>query len=305
MAATAAAMKCARCGATDHATAQCHLSFYKKDNVCPLCNKACKEVGGFKVCLVVKARQENEWKARQAVYQGQKEDNKFKKAVRLQEQKLRSGSDDASDGASTRAETMSLADVERLAEEYDARQTLKGDKMLQNARYADGKNSLSEADEREARKIEKKLRDIAILEEKLSRGCTLEKLQLEKIRLKDSLESTSVMLKIRAGALRLALAPTQAAPRTALAPVAKDLVPAVALPAHAKPENRESLVEMPTKPEGPTVNQMVATIRGELGLDDSLTTFQVLHEANLQLGITPTGTIAQQASFLYREITPA
>lgn len=225
----------------------------------------------------------------------------MQKALRLQKQKLRSGSDDASDGAST----VAPSDVESLAKEYDARQSAKREVILENAR--DGRLCLSEAEEREARKIEKKLRDIASLQEKLNRGCTLEKLQLEKIRLKDSLESTTVMLKIRAGALRPALAspaaPAPAAQDPALALPAP--APALALPAQAKPEDGESPVEMPAKPEGPTLSQMVATIRGELGLDDSLTTFQVLHEAHLQVGIPQTGTVAQQASCLYRELTSA
>jgi hypothetical protein len=57
-----------------------------------------------------------------------------------------------------------------------------------------------------------------------------------------------------------------------------------------------------TKPEGQSLSQMVATIRGELGLDDSLNMAQVIAEANLQLDMPAEGNLAKQASSLLREI---
>lgn len=210
MALKAAAKKCARCGAIDHATSECGYSFHRV--TCAKCNKVCREVKPeAPMCIVVKAQREADWKAGQAAYEVRQEEKKSKKemqkALRQLQHKTRLGSDDISDGASTCAETVSLADVPRLVEEYDARQSLRHDEILQNA---NGRLCLSEADEREARKIEKKLRVIASLQEKLNQGHALDKLQLEKIRSKDSLESSSVMLKIRAGAPRLALAPAPA-----------------------------------------------------------------------------------------------
>jgi hypothetical protein len=54
-------------------------------------------------------------------------------------------------------------------------------------------------EEREARKIEKKLREIAALEVKEAEGHILDKLQLEKISKKDDLLDSLVMKKLHAG----------------------------------------------------------------------------------------------------------
>merc|ERR1719265_1203959 len=59
--------------------------------------------------------------------------------------------------------------------------------------------ALSLEEEREARKMERKLRDIALLEGRQARGEVLDKLQAEKIESKTKLEATVVMLKVRAG----------------------------------------------------------------------------------------------------------
>jgi len=50
---------------------------------------------------------------------------------------------------------------------------------------------------------------------------------------------------------------------------------------------------------------MVATIRGDFELDDSLTMAQVITEANIQLGMPAEGTVVEQARSLLREIIPA
>jgi len=59
--------------------------------------------------------------------------------------------------------------------------------------------SLTEQEERAARKIEKKLREIAALEAQRDAGQQLEKLQLQKLEGKAELESRCVMCKVRAG----------------------------------------------------------------------------------------------------------
>jgi hypothetical protein len=61
---------------------------------------------------------------------------------------------------------------------------------------------LSAVEEAEVRKIEKTLRDIARIEVRLERGEQLERLQLEKVKRRPSLESSLVMQKIRAGYAR-------------------------------------------------------------------------------------------------------
>lgn len=261
-------MKCARCGATDHTTSECKFSFYR--TFCDKCGQECREVKvGAKMCIVVKAQREADKAANKAAYEVRKED------------KAKKFRDDDSDSASTADTVLSRAEA------HDARQSLRCDAILQNA-DKNGRLALSQEDEREVRKIEKKLRDIEGLLRLQDQGKTLDKLQLDKIRSKDSLESSSVMLKIRAGAKRQALAP--AAPQTAQAPVVAASVSALA-PA-----------KVPTKPEGIPLKEMVATIRGELGLDDSLTTSEVIAAANIQVGMPATGTLAQQAGSLFREL---
>lgn len=48
---------------------------------------------------------------------------------------------------------------------------------------------------------------------------------------------------------------------------------------------------------------MVAAIRKELELEDSLTVAQVIAEANIQLDVTATGNLWQQALSLYGQLT--
>ena len=65
--------------------------------------------------------------------------------------------------------------------------------------------SLTEMEEREVRKLEKKLRDIAALERKRDMGAYLDKLQLEKLQKKAELEDCSVIRKLRLGFARVTL----------------------------------------------------------------------------------------------------
>ncbi|CAJ1451182.1 unnamed protein product [Effrenium voratum] len=65
--------------------------------------------------------------------------------------------------------------------------------------------SLTEMEEREVRKLEKKLRDIAALERKRDMGAHLDKLQLEKLQKKAELEDCSVIRKLRLGYARVTL----------------------------------------------------------------------------------------------------
>lgn len=65
--------------------------------------------------------------------------------------------------------------------------------------------SLSEVEELEARKLEKKLREIAALEEKRDAGARLDVLQIKKLESRAELEDRSVMRKVRLGYARLRL----------------------------------------------------------------------------------------------------
>jgi len=169
---------CARCS-SNHATAVCPYPFYRK--MCPNCGKTCSDVQpGAPICILVKeqrkaarAQKYEEWKQKDSAYRGLQE---------AKEQKRKQfGSDASSDAASTCAETVDVPFA------------------------CGGILALSPLEEKEARKIEKKLREIACLQKELDQGNILDKLQREKIHSKEALESHLVMQKIRAGARRPSL----------------------------------------------------------------------------------------------------
>lgn len=72
---------------------------------------------------------------------------------------------------------------------------------------------------------------------------------------------------------------------------------------HAEQDHAVSSAETSTKAQVPTLKDIVATIREELELEESLTIAQVIAEANRQLAMPATGTLAQQARSLFRELT--
>ncbi|CAE7739895.1 clpC [Symbiodinium sp. CCMP2592] len=64
---------------------------------------------------------------------------------------------------------------------------------------------LSEDEEREARKLEKKLREIAALEQLVEQGQGLDSLQLQKVDRKSEIEAHEVLRKVRLGYHRINL----------------------------------------------------------------------------------------------------
>ncbi|CAE7277063.1 unnamed protein product, partial [Symbiodinium sp. CCMP2456] len=64
---------------------------------------------------------------------------------------------------------------------------------------------LSEDEEREARKLEKKLREIAALEQLQEQGRGLDSLQLQKVDRKSEIEAHEVLRKVRLGYHRINL----------------------------------------------------------------------------------------------------
>ena len=64
---------------------------------------------------------------------------------------------------------------------------------------------LSESEEREARKLEKKLREISVLERMQDEGKSLEVLQLQKLQRKSEIEGHDVLRKVRLGYRRASL----------------------------------------------------------------------------------------------------
>ena len=64
---------------------------------------------------------------------------------------------------------------------------------------------MTEEEEKQARKVEKKLREIAALEARLAEGKTLEDLQQKKVDKKPEFEDCEVMRKLRSGYRRCEL----------------------------------------------------------------------------------------------------
>ena len=183
----AAMLKCLRCKSTEHTTASCTYSFFR--TTCALCNKVCKEVSpDAPKCKVVRAQEFAAWKERDAAYKAKQEQK--------MQRKLLSGPDAGSDDGSE----FSTRPPSELVKELEVKQQEKYDQIMAGSRNAC--LALSELEEREARKIERKLKDIDRLQRMLDQGGSLDKLQLAKIQTKDSLESLAVMKKIFAGAQR-------------------------------------------------------------------------------------------------------
>lgn len=113
----------------------------------------------------------------------------------------------------TEYETKQAEYVKRTAaaiERRGARQAKEADDAVSESSWCSASTaatlSLSLMEEHEARKMERKLRDISRLQDRRTRGEVLDKLQLDKIDSKAKLDATVVMLKIRAGAIRPVLA---------------------------------------------------------------------------------------------------
>merc|ERR1719198_1586450 len=102
----------------------------------------------------------------------------------------------------------------------------------------------------------------------------------------------------------LALAPALA-PAPAPAPASKATQHTEATLAPSLPDDAVSALKVSSKSQEPTLKCVVATIREELELEDSLTMAQVIAEANRQLAMPATGVLAEQARSLYRQLTSA
>lgn len=193
---------------------------------------------------------------------------------------------------------------------------------------------LTRDEEREVRSIEARLKAIKRLQDRKKEGEWLEWSEMAELNRKQAIESSPLMTRVRKGAARCSLdeaapaaapvpapvplpvpapvprAPAQASPPVVSPPQASPAPPAPAEHSDVEDSDAEESDAAPsvvvsTKPQEPTLGQMVATIRTQLGLEDSLTVAQVIAEANNQLEMPATGTRLQQASSLFRELTSA
>lgn len=173
--------------------------------------------------------------------------------------------------------------------------------------------TLSLDEEKELEKLEKRRCEIAALKERKAKGETLDKYQESAIRSEKEIDYAPVMVKVRAfgreqaasflaeeppaaqaqAAQTISAAPVQAAPDMALSHP-----PAAAPPAQPRCKDEEAIEH-----DGMSLSRMVATIRRELDLDDSLTMAEVIAEANSQVGMPATGNLVQQARSLFRELS--
>lgn len=87
----------------------------------------------------------------------------------------------------------------------DATSTTMGDDDWSVPEVPLAQPSLSEPEEKEARKVERKLREITKIEARMAVGERVDVLQRQKVAKKDELLSCMVMVKIRAGYLRPAI----------------------------------------------------------------------------------------------------
>jgi hypothetical protein len=173
--------------------------------------------------------------------------------------------------------------------------------------------TLSLDEEKELVKLEKRRCEIAALKECKAKGETLNKYQESAIRSEKDIDYAPVMVKVRAFGKEQAAsllaeeppsAPAQAAQAISAAPV--QAVPDMALshaPASAPPAQPKCKNEEATEHEGMSLSRMVATIRRELDLDDSLTMAEVIAEGNSQVDMPATGNLVQQARSLFRELS--
>jgi hypothetical protein len=193
---------------------------------------------------------------------------------------------------------------------------------------------LTRDEEKEVRSTEARLSAIKALQDRKKKGEWLEWWEMAELNRKQAIESSVLMRRVRKGAARCSLdkaapatapvpapvllpvpAPVPRAPAQVSPPVASPTQASLAPPApaeHSDAENSDaeesdaaSSAEVSTKRQEPTLGQMVATIRRELSLEDSLTMAQVIAEANIQAEMPATGSLLQQASSLFRELTSA
>jgi len=170
---------CSRCGARSHRAASCPKPFFR-----PEC-RGCGRLGHAELLCPQKQRAEaaarraareadmEAWEAKQAAWKAKQAAWEARQAARI----AHVGSKDIdalSDSAASASTAASAAEPLALP-------------------------TLSVPEEKEARKVERKLREVAQLEDRLARGENLDALQLGKVARKAELEDTLVMQKLRAG----------------------------------------------------------------------------------------------------------
>eukprot|EP00747_Dinoflagellata_sp_TGD_P161899 gnl/TRDRNA2_/TRDRNA2_178902_c0_seq1.p1 gnl/TRDRNA2_/TRDRNA2_178902_c0~~gnl/TRDRNA2_/TRDRNA2_178902_c0_seq1.p1 ORF type:complete len:199 (-),score=42.34 gnl/TRDRNA2_/TRDRNA2_178902_c0_seq1:128-652(-) len=159
-------VKCSRCGAADHVAVNCRKPFLRE--FCAFCNRP-----GHVAASCPQKRRAQAKEAREKQQVQMKTDYERKSSWCKRDVDSRSDVDEISSLAS-RSTSVSLprAVVPSVA--------------------------LSELEEKEVKKTQKKLREIAKLEERSALGEKLDQLQLDKIQQKDELLSSFVMVKARA-----------------------------------------------------------------------------------------------------------
>merc|ERR1719221_2195858 len=96
-----------------------------------------------------------------------------------------------------RAKSYGLAECS--VDDCEVKSTTSGTSISTAASTTQRTLALTEQETREARKYAKLLREIAVIEDNISRGEKLDKKQMEKVQRRSEIEATLVMQKVRAG----------------------------------------------------------------------------------------------------------
>ncbi|CAE7485359.1 clpC [Symbiodinium pilosum] len=178
---------CSRCNGHGHRAAQCKMPFYRTCEYCKVVGHAVKACPKLQRKEVEKASREKQ------------------RAERKQTKTSDTGSES---GAST---TASSWDSWTSEQGWWKQWKPRGSKKKGHSNWTWWEEwqtkewVLSVDEEREARKLEKKLKEIAVLEQRVGEGKQLDTLQLQKVDRKSDIEGHEILRKVRCGYRRVTL----------------------------------------------------------------------------------------------------
>ena len=176
---------CSRCQGKGHRAADCHLPFFRSCQYCKTPGHTAKECPLLRHCTYCKC-------------EGHTNRNCAK--LLAKRAKARASEDSKSEAASEASSGQSVSTASTWASSPPKKHWKQWTEPQKRWMQA-----LTEDEEKQARKVEKKLREIAALEARLAEGETLEDLQQKKVDKKSEFEDCEVMRKLRSGYTRCEL----------------------------------------------------------------------------------------------------
>ncbi|CAL1159590.1 unnamed protein product [Cladocopium goreaui] len=176
---------CSRCQGKGHRAADCHLPFFRSCQYCKTPGHTAKECPLLRHCTYCKCEGHTNRNCAKLL---------AKRAKARASDDSKSETSEASNGQSgvSTASTWASSPPKKHWKQWTEPQK----RWMQ---------ALTEDEEKQARKVEKKLREIAALEARLAEGETLEDLQQKKVDKKSEFEDCEVMRKLRSGYRRCEL----------------------------------------------------------------------------------------------------